>query len=165
MAFAIFGMVLFGVAFLGTSSLKSPVFSRGTVKPFQLPVKNRARSVRIQAENSGELPGEVKQVFEKLFPAGEGKQIVYGVLTRDLQNVPPSPEEQKRRRDKAAAELVNINDEERARRRMAGQIGYVFTIGLAATLIWLPVPPLARLGLFFPVAFSQSFIDSANKGL
>ena len=52
--------------------------------------------------------------------------------------------------------VCNIGPAEIARRRRAGHVGLVVTLGLLATLILFDVHPLARLAVIVPAAISAS---------
>ena len=108
---------------------------------------------------------KVEEVFDELFPSGEGKQIFMGVLTRPV-DAPPTPEEQQRRRSAAEASLTNIGDDERSRRRSAGLVFSALTAGLAVALPLLGVGLLPRaLAEAAPVYLSLGFLASAEEGL
>ena len=52
--------------------------------------------------------------------------------------------------------VCNIGPEEIARRRRAGHVGVVVTVGLLVALIAIGAPPLLRLVLFIPAAMAAS---------
>ena len=62
----------------------------------------------------------VARVFSTLFPSGKGRRIVWGVFQQpvDAAGVPDA-DERARRREVAAAQLVNIDADERDRRKQA----------------------------------------------
>lgn len=97
----------------------------------------------------------------------EGKSIVWGVFQRDLDDGKiPDVEERESRRAAAAKELTNIDSEERDRRRTAGNVGAVLSAALYAGLLYKEASPITlSLAMFFPVALSWGFLDSARTGL
>jgi hypothetical protein len=107
----------------------------------------------------------VGSVFTGLFP-GNGKQIYFGVLQRDVPcDCDLSEDERAARRVQAARDLVNIDQEERDRRQMAGTIGAVLTAVLAASLLVSHAGPLTRLAIDPPFALSYGYLMSAKEGL
>lgn len=109
----------------------------------------------------------VAYMFNKvLFPGGSNKQIVFGVLQRDVdQSAVPSAEEQDRLRAVAATELTNIDAAERARRRLAGGAFAVFTAALAAGLLATHAAPLTRAAIAPSTFLAYGFLASAQTGL
>eukprot|EP00438_Fugacium_kawagutii_P034429 Skav211620 [mRNA] locus=scaffold3083:412776:415594:- [translate_table: standard] len=82
--------------------------------------------------------------------------------------VDQSPEAQARRaelRAAAARDLVNIDDEERERRRVASYAFAAFAVVLAVFLLWSNAPWYSRGALFPVVALGWGFNLSAKEGL
>lgn len=77
----------------------------------------------------------------------------------------PSEAEAAALRAAAAEELVNISDEERERRRVAGIVLSVLTASLAAALLNAHVPPTTRFAIAPPVFLSLGYLASAREGL
>jgi len=107
----------------------------------------------------------MQPVIDAVYEPGSGKEIAFGVTKRKVTGPPPSPEEQQRRRQKAKDELVNISDDERQRRRTVSNVLYGVSIGMAALLLFTPVPAVSRLGLYLPLTFASAYGDSAKMGL
>lgn len=82
----------------------------------------------------------------------------------DLETV-PSEEERARRREVAAAQLTNIDTDERERRKLAGGAMSVVTAALAAYLLASHAPTLSRAAIAPPLFLSYGFLASARTGL
>ena len=97
----------------------------------------------------------------------EGKSIAWGVLQRDLDEADvPNKKEREKRKKEAAKELVNIDSNERNRRKIAGSVGAVFSTVLYGVLVTTKVSTITLgLSMYFPVALSLGFIESGRKGL
>jgi hypothetical protein len=107
------------------------------------------------------LPG---QVISAMFEPG--RRVVYGVFTEAVEAASiPDEAERTRRREAAAETLTNIDDAERERRRTVGQVGLAVTGMAASGMLLFRAGPAARATLFFPLAFSLGYIESANTGL
>jgi hypothetical protein len=96
----------------------------------------------------------------------EGKKVVWGVFSEDVDpSSVPSRAEQSARRSEAAAELTNIDDEERARR---GKAAIALSIPTVAYIIWL-VSTHAGIGsrlTVLPLVFlAYGFYESSRVGL
>jgi hypothetical protein len=108
----------------------------------------------------------LNKIFSKLYPAGSGESISWGVLKTPTKQTNLSEDERARRREAAAKDLVNIDDEERARRRVAGQVLTVVTCAVAAALPLAHVGFGARVAAEFPLAFlAKGYLGSAKQGL
>ena len=69
-------------------------------------------------------------------------------------------------KEAAAVALVNIDGQERSRRKTAGTVGAVISTILYGVLITAHVGPLTLGGaMYMPVAFSLGFLESGRKGL
>ncbi|CAE8629829.1 unnamed protein product [Polarella glacialis] len=107
------------------------------------------------------------------FEVGEGQgasRVKWGVLKEavDEASVDRSPEAESRRaelRATAATSLVNIDDEERARRRIAGLAFAAFAFVLSAYLLWTQAAWYSRAGVFPVIALAYGFLLSAEEGL
>eukprot|EP00471_Norrisiella_sphaerica_P007292 CAMPEP_0184481050 /NCGR_PEP_ID=MMETSP0113_2-20130426/2601_1 /TAXON_ID=91329 /ORGANISM="Norrisiella sphaerica, Strain BC52" /LENGTH=175 /DNA_ID=CAMNT_0026859949 /DNA_START=78 /DNA_END=605 /DNA_ORIENTATION=+ len=116
-------------------------------------------------ENEGDF-WFMQPSIDMLFKPGKGKKIAFGVLTQDVDEKKiPSEDEQKRLREQASRDLTNIDADERERRRAVGNFLNLFSVGLGAAMVVLPVPPLARLGVAVPLLFAEGYLKSADTGL
>ena len=105
---------------------------------------------------------------DKLYSGGNGQRIKFGVFKEDIDpnEDPVDPSLAARRRAKAAEDLTNIDDDERARRRKVGYAGTTVTLALSAFLPLAGVPLAGRFaGEIFPVFLSLGFLLSAQEGL
>lgn len=108
----------------------------------------------------------LKKIFAKLYPAGSGQSISWGVLKAPATTVELSDDERARRREAAASALVNIDDDERAKRRVAGQVLAAVTCAAAVALPLAHVEFGARLAAELPLAFlAKGYLGSAKEGL
>lgn len=108
----------------------------------------------------------LNKIFSKLYPAGSGESISWGVLKTPTKKTDLSDEERAQRREAAAKDLVNIDDEERARRKVAGQVLAAVTCAVAAALPLAHVGFGARVAAEFPLAFlAKGYLGSAKQGL
>lgn len=108
----------------------------------------------------------IASVFSKLFAGDSGRKIYLGVLQRDVDpDTVPSMEERAGRRDNAARELVNIDDDERERRLYVGGALSVVTLALGAFLLTSHAPAVERLAIAPPLFLSYGYIASWQKGL
>mmetsp|Transcript_10726 Transcript_10726/g.17169 ORF Transcript_10726/g.17169 Transcript_10726/m.17169 type:complete len:202 (-) Transcript_10726:746-1351(-) len=163
-----------GVAYADT---KVPLFSRRANRMLlhsqDRNSENRRRLPKCSAtfnkkkfENDGPFKF-MKPVLDNYMKPGKGKKVVFGVLQRDVDpaTIPRSEEDRAKLRDQAARDLTNIDLEERQRRRRVGQGLNILSAVLGVTLVFLHVPALSRLAIFFPLAFAEGYITSANTGL
>eukprot|EP00746_Dinoflagellata_sp_MGD_P076392 gnl/MRDRNA2_/MRDRNA2_30769_c0_seq1.p1 gnl/MRDRNA2_/MRDRNA2_30769_c0~~gnl/MRDRNA2_/MRDRNA2_30769_c0_seq1.p1 ORF type:complete len:243 (+),score=39.06 gnl/MRDRNA2_/MRDRNA2_30769_c0_seq1:142-870(+) len=97
----------------------------------------------------------------------EGKSVVWGVFQQDLdEGSVPDSKERASRRAAAAKALTNIDSVERDRRKVAGTAGAALSAVLYAGLLYNKASTAAvALGMFFPVALSLGFLESARTGL
>lgn len=97
----------------------------------------------------------------------EGKSIIYGVFqTNVVKKRILSKRQRSKLLAKAALELVNIDDEERSRRRFTGYCGLVVTTCAYYGLTYFKSNRVTRLiGIFLPLAISIGFLTSSEKGL
>mmetsp|Transcript_19473 Transcript_19473/g.29179 ORF Transcript_19473/g.29179 Transcript_19473/m.29179 type:complete len:219 (-) Transcript_19473:319-975(-) len=126
--------------------------------------------------------GKSKDVFENdglfawmqpyldLFGYTEGKTTYYGPGVPVDESKFPSEEEQKKLREKAAEDMMNIGMEERERRRQGGEIAYKAAI--AYSLISSIILDdgsfgghLARFAVIMPLFFAFGYTKSADTGL
>ena len=108
----------------------------------------------------------VAAVFGTLYEGGKGKKIAWGVFQQDVDAASvPSPEEQARRRDQAAVDLVNIDDEERERRKVAGLALVAFTVAFGAALLGAHAPATARFAIAPPMFLGVGYLASYKEGL
>lgn len=152
---------------VGSPSIVKPRFG-GNVPPARkyLSLRKCGRPTQAREEfvNEGDFQF-MKDAIKTQFTPGSGKKITWGVLTDEVTGPLPSEAEQSRLRAVAAEKLVNIDADERTRRRTVGQLAYIFTFVLGTAMIFYPVPAVARLGLFVPLSLAQGFTASADKGL
>lgn len=107
----------------------------------------------------------MKVVIDKGFKVG--KSIKNGVFQEDVNpdDIPPE-EVQSLLIEEASANLMNIDINERNRRRNIGNVGAGLTAMLYGALIVTHVPLFTRtLALFFPVSLSYGFRKSGDEGL
>jgi len=98
----------------------------------------------------------------------EGLEVKWGVFKERVENVDNSEAgvaSRAQKRDKAAQELVNIGDEERARRDFAGNVGAVVLVLIVAVLLATSASWQARAAIFPVVALTYGFKLSAQEGL
>lgn len=127
-----------------------------------------SRRTAIAMQQPEEPAGDVvSNLFSRLlFPGGSRKQIFFGVLQRAIDPAAiPSEEERARRRGQAAADLVNIDDAERERRRLAGTALGCVTAVFAIWLLASHAGALARLAIAPPLFVSYGYLQSAEQGL
>lgn len=106
----------------------------------------------------------VKLVVEKGFPVG--KQIMFGLFTRDVNRTRvPTEEERVRLREQAASELAVISADERQRRTAVGYVGGAVTAAVAAGLLIVDAPPVGRAALILPIWLFIGYVDSGKTGL
>ena len=101
-----------------------------------------------------------------LGPGGEGRRIAWGALTQEVdQAAVPDAAEREARRARAATNLMNIDDEERARRQTAGSALSLLTAVFAAALLATHADAATRLAILPPVYLSVGYLASAKEGL
>lgn len=126
-------------------------------------------SVSVSTDDSVEALEGAIEPMKKAIDSGfkEGKSIAWGVLQRDLdESKIPDLQERKKLRAQASKELVNIDNAERNRRKLAGSIGAVISTVLYGVLVTTKVSTMTLgLSMYVPVAFSLGFIESGRKGL
>jgi len=119
--------------------------------------------------NDGPLAGFPAAL--ELIGLTEGKSIAFGMFSKEVDNeMFVSEEEAIKRRANAAAELVNIDMEERYRRKQAGDF---LTVVSAVYILWATliaddggfVGHLIRAASFFPVFFAYAYKQSAKLGV
>lgn len=116
-------------------------------------------------EDGGEVD-PVATVMGSLYKPGVGRSISYGVLTREVdQSSVPTDAQREQMREAAAAQLVNISEQERLRRREAGIAFSIVTVLYAIGLLVAEASPAARLSLFPFAFFTTGFLGSAREGL
>lgn len=111
--------------------------------------------------------GEKGLEFE-LGKGAEGSSVKWGLLKERTPEVDQSAKARERRaelRAKAARDLVNIDDEERERRRVASYAFAAFAALLALYLLWSNAPWYSRGALFPVVALAWGYNLSAKEGL
>lgn len=108
----------------------------------------------------------VATVMSALFPAGKGSKIAWGVLQQAVEPAAvPSDEERARRRDAAAAQLVNIDGDERERRKRAGLAFLALSAALAGALLATGAGAAARGAVAPPLFLAVGFLASWREGL
>lgn len=97
----------------------------------------------------------------------EGKSIVWGVFQKEIDPASiPDSKTQAERVAKASKDLVNIDDEERARRKVAGLAGLAVTVTIYCGMLYFKIPFLFRaMGLYLPLSLSAGFLKSSEAGL
>lgn len=111
----------------------------------------------------------VKEAFEKMYAPGTGKSIYFGVFQRDVRaeagRETPSDDVRAARRARAREELVNIDDEERARRLDVGKVAGGVTLVMAIAQLALGASRIERAVIAIPLFFALGFVGSAKSGL
>mmetsp|Transcript_9463 Transcript_9463/g.17774 ORF Transcript_9463/g.17774 Transcript_9463/m.17774 type:complete len:179 (-) Transcript_9463:831-1367(-) len=136
----------------------------------------QARSLALSARanaDSDPFDTDMAKAMEKQYGFGQGKRVHWGVLTRDADQDElndQSPETQQRRatlRELAATEMVNIDNDERARRKViAGFAGLVALVVATGLTVGEVNNPLIRGGaMYLPLAISIGFYGSGQQGL
>lgn len=119
--------------------------------------------------NDGPLAGFPAAL--ELIGLTEGKSIAFGMFSKEVDHGQVvSEDEAIKRRANAAAELVNIDMEERYRRKQAGDI---LTVVAAVYILWATLIAddggllghLIRAVSFFPVFFAYAYKQSAKLGV
>ena len=116
------------------------------------------------AEKAGEVTAFL---FGKLlYRGGTGKKIVWGPFPTDVDPAcVPDADERARRRERAAAELTNIDADERQRRLIASGAFGAVTVALAAGLLGFHAPALARVAIGPPLFLTYGYFESYQTGL
>ena len=133
-----------------------------------------------EAETSAAFDDPLAEQFKDMYPAGEGKQITWGVFKTDVQT-PDKPDgsgkmsfaefaeatadEREVLRETAAKELTNIDAAERSRRYKAGAAAGVAAVLLGAFQISTGAPPASRAIMALPLFFALGFVGSGATGL
>jgi len=108
----------------------------------------------------------VSTVFKLLFAPGKRRKIAWGVLQLPIDPAAvPSDEERARRRADAAKQLVNIDMEERQRRKMAGLAMAAISTAVGAALLTAHAPAASRLAIAPPLFLSIGYLGSWREGL
>ena len=107
-----------------------------TARPRNLPVRCIAK------------PDPISRIFDVLFPGGRGERIFFGVFKQSVDPASvPDDAERARLKAQAAVDLVNIDDAERERRRVAGLAMSAATAALAVGLLLADAGATARLAI------------------
>jgi len=156
---------LIGLCLIAVSGALISNRMRGAFGMFSGRSSSDGNGNQLHSSSSADEAFPMKEAIEKTFKVG--KSIQWGVLQADVDpaNI-PSEEEQKKRIAVASTELINIDADERGRRRTAGLAGaFVASIVYGAT-IYFHTPFLYRAAaIYLPVAFSAGFLQSAQSGL
>lgn len=111
----------------------------------------------------------MKEAFEKMYAPGTGKSIYFGVFQRDVRaeegRETPSDDVRAARRARAREKLVNIDDEERARRLDVGKVAGGVTLVMAIAQLALGASRIERAVIAIPLFFALGFVGSAKTGL
>lgn len=108
----------------------------------------------------------IGSMFSTLYGSREGKRIVWGVFQTSVgESTVPSAPVQLARREAAAQDLVNIDADERTRRRVAGVVLGAFTLALGIFLSGSHVDTFTKLAIGPPLFLSVGFYASAREGL
>ncbi|QDZ19884.1 hypothetical protein HOP50_03g24010 [Chloropicon primus] len=106
---------------------------------------------------------QISEGFEKVgFVGGQGTRVKWGVLREKIPEgeALPNPEDREKRRREAAENLVNIDQEERSRRLLAGSLGMVVTTALA--FLCTGQPFLVRMQKIEDEAISEQILSKVN---
>jgi hypothetical protein len=100
----------------------------------------------------------------------EGNSIYFGLLSRPTNSsVAVSADESLQRRAQAAKDFVNIDFDERERRRQASKIMYAVTAAYVVWSTWVDAGGIAghllRLGVVVPLFLALGYDKSAKVGL
>ena len=106
-----------------------------------------------------------REIIEKQFKIG--KRVQWGVFQGDVKEEDvPDAGTRAALREIAARELVNIDDEERARRTTVGKVGGVVAAVSYFAAVYLGLDIVPRTALtYFPLALSLGFLESGKQGL
>jgi len=105
-------------------------------------------------------------VFSTLFPSGKGSKIMWGVFQQSVDEATlPSLEDRALRREVAAAQLVNIDGDERDRRKQAGLAFLAVSTALAGVLLVTDAGAGARFAVAPPLFLAVGFLASWREGL
>jgi len=127
-------------------------------------VQRRCDAVLLSEKDDAFDP--VATVMSTAFKAGEGRRIAWGLLTEEVEpSSIPSDAERAALREQAAEDLVNIDQNERDRRRIAGTALSVATAALALALLAAQVGALTRAAILPPVFLATGYLASADEGL
>ncbi|KAL1526539.1 hypothetical protein AB1Y20_015248 [Prymnesium parvum] len=106
------------------------------------------------------------RMISTMFPEGKGRRIAWGLLTTEVDSSSvPSDMERQQLREAAASQLVNIDQAERDRRKMAGSILSVATVCIAVALLAAHADAAARAAILPFVFLSNGYLASAREGL
>ena len=115
-----------------------------TARPRNLPV--RCMATEPPAPDTPADP--ISRIFDVLFPGGRGERIFFGVFKQSVDPASvPDDAERARLKAQAAVDLVNIDDAERERRRVAGLAMSAATAALAVGLLLADAGATARLAI------------------
>lgn len=131
------------------------------------PALTARRAIRMMSGPDDDLPA-ISQVMGTVIEKGfsEGKRVKYGVFTESVDpSSVPAEEEQRKRREDAARDLVNIDMQERQRRTAVGTAGSVLTAALGVGLLAAHAPVATRFAIAFPLFLSYGFLESGRTGL
>lgn len=116
-------------------------------------------------KNPESVSDVAREVIEKQFKIG--KKIQWGVLQADVEEE-DIPDDQTRAalREVATRELVNIDDDERARRTLVGKVSGVIAAASYFGALYLGLDFVPRTAItYFPLALSIGFLESGKQGL
>ncbi|GFH56934.1 hypothetical protein CTEN210_13410 [Chaetoceros tenuissimus] len=105
------------------------------------------------------------QPFLQVLGFKEGTTTFYGPAKNLDPKDYPSTEEQMKLRQKASADMVNINQEERDRRIYAGNISYKISVAYAIFAGLFLQDPLSRFLIVLPLFFAVGYTKSGQEGL
>lgn len=96
----------------------------------------------------------------------QGKRVAWGVFTQDVVAAEVPPEEERADlQARAAAQLVNINGDERERRGVAGTGMAALTTITAAYMVSTHASPFTRLAIGPPLFLAVGLLASKQEGL
>jgi len=122
---------------------------------------------------SGAFDNDMAKAMEKTFGMGEGKRVSWAFSTTQVPQVELDDTSEatmaKRAalREKAAAELVNIDDDDRSKRKLvgagAGVVALLAAVGLSVGGVTNPL--IRGAVMYLPLAMSFGLYGSGQKGL
>ena len=135
--------------------------------PFLRPLDVRGTSSSLAASKEfvNDGPFFFMQPFLEVLGFKEGSTTFYGPAKAVNPQDYPSTEEQLRLRQKAAEEIVNINQDERDRRIYAGNIAYKVSFAYAIFAGLFLQDPLLRFLIVLPLFFAVGYTKSGQEGL
>mmetsp|Transcript_22685 Transcript_22685/g.20606 ORF Transcript_22685/g.20606 Transcript_22685/m.20606 type:complete len:162 (-) Transcript_22685:192-677(-) len=130
---------------------------------------NKKLGIKMQIDSkSKELVGFIEPMRKGIQASAKpGKTVQYGVLFNDLdQSTIPSIDEQKKLREQAAKDLINIDMTERQRRLLVAQVVSTVTAIFYLSSLYFHFSIFVRaIPLYFGTAFALGYYKSYENGL